>query len=196
MSCRVAVGDADPAGRAEAAARLVGTNPPQAQAVAQEAVALARAAGDAAAAARAHRAHGRAALELGRLDEATRSFRTAVRAAERGGEPTTAAECRVSLAYALSERGRTADALLQLDRAAAVLRGQQAAGVLMQRGVVLWRGGRTDEALASWRRPRRTSCGSRSSAARRARTCSRRTPRPISASSPSGAATCRPRSPS
>ena len=68
-------GAGDPAGRAEAAARLVGTNPPLAQAVALEAVALARAAGDAGTAARAHRAHGRAALELGRLDEATRSFR-------------------------------------------------------------------------------------------------------------------------
>src|SRR5215207_3621501 len=152
MSCRVAVGDADPAGRAEAAARLVGTNPPQAQAVAQEAVALARAAGDARAAAQAHRAHGRAALELGRLDQATRSFRTAVRAAERGGEPATAAESRISLAYALSERGRTADALRELDRAAEVLRGQQAAAGLMQRGLVLWRCGRTDEALESYRR--------------------------------------------
>src|SRR5215204_3479921 len=108
MSCRVAVGDADPAGRAEAAAQ-------------------------------AYRAHGRAALELGRLDEATRSFRTAVRAAERGGEPGTAAQCRVSLAYALSERGHTAPALRELDRAAAVLRGQQAAAMLMQRGLVLWR---------------------------------------------------------
>src|SRR5829696_3554645 len=152
MSRREAAGDADPAGRAEAAARLVGTNPPQAQAVALEAVALARAAGDTRAAAQAYRAHGRAALELGRLDEATRSFRTAVRAAERGGEPGTAAQCRVSLAYALSERGHTAPALRELDRAAAVLRGQQAAAMLMQRGLVLWRCGRTDEALESYRR--------------------------------------------
>ena len=155
MSRREAAGpvvDADPAGRAEAAARLVGTNPPQAQTVALEAVDLARAAGDAAAEARAYRAHGRAALELGRLDEATRSFRTAVRAAERGDEPATAAECRVSLAYALAERGRTAPALRELDEAGAVLRGQQAAAVLIQRGLVLWRAGRTDEALESYRR--------------------------------------------
>jgi tetratricopeptide (TPR) repeat protein len=83
--------------------------------VALEAVALARAAGDARAAAHAHRAHGLAGLELGRLEEATRSFRTAIRAAELGDDPAMAAECRSSLAYALSERGRTADALRQLD---------------------------------------------------------------------------------
>jgi tetratricopeptide (TPR) repeat protein len=154
MSRREAAGSGapDPAGRADAAARLVGTNPPQAQAVALEAVALARAAGDTRAAAQAHRAHGLAGLELGRLEEATRSFRTAIRAAELGDDPAMAAECRSSLAYALSERGRTADALRQLDRAALVLRGPAAGKILTQRGVVLWRCGRTDEALEAYRR--------------------------------------------
>jgi tetratricopeptide (TPR) repeat protein len=146
-------GDApDPAGRAEVAARLVGTNPPQAQAVALEAVALARAAGDMRAAAQAYRAHGLAGLELGRIEEATRSFRTAIRAADLGGDPVLAAECRSSLAYALSERGRTAEALRQLDRAAPMVRGPSAGKLLMQRGVVLWRCGRTEEALEAYRR--------------------------------------------
>ena len=131
---------------------MVGTNPGLARRTAQDAAAAARAGGDGRTAALALRAHGRAALELGRLDEATRVLRESVREADRAGEPEAAAEARVSLAYALSERGRTADALRQLDRAADVLRGQRAAGVLMQRGVVLWRCGRTDEALEAYRR--------------------------------------------
>jgi len=140
------------AGLAEDAARMVGTNPDLARRTAVDAVAAARAGGAGRIAALALRTHGRAAIELGRLDEATRVLREAVREAERAGEPDAAAEARISLAYALSERGRTADALRQLDRAAAVLRGQRAAGVLMQRGVVLWRCGRTDEALEAYRK--------------------------------------------
>lgn len=141
-----------PADLAERAGRLVGTDPELARRVARDALAAARVAGDGLAAATALRAHGRAAVELGELEEATRVLREAVREADRAAAPDTAAEARVSLAYALSERGRTADALRQLDLAAAVLRGQPGAGVLMQRGLVLWRCGRTDEALDAYRR--------------------------------------------
>jgi tetratricopeptide (TPR) repeat protein len=141
-----------PAQLAEQAARLVGTDAGLARRVAQQATAVARAAGDGRSAALALRAHGRAALELGQLAEATQALREAVREAERAGEPRAAAEARITLAYALSERGRTADALRQLDHAATVLRGQAAAPMLMQRGLVLWRCGRTDEALEAYRR--------------------------------------------
>ena len=137
---------------AERAARLVGTDAGLARRTAQQATAAARAAGDGRSAALALRAHGRAALELGQLAEATQALREAVREAERAGEPRAAAEARITLAYALSERGRTADALRQLDRAAEVLRGRAAAPMLMQRGLVLWRCGRTDEALLAYRR--------------------------------------------
>ena len=137
---------------AEHAARLVGTDAGLARRAAQHATAAARAGGDGRSAALALRAHGRAALELGQLAEATQALREAVREAERAGEPRAAAEARITLAYALSERGRTADALRQLDRAAEVLRGQAAAPMLMQRGLVLWRCGRTDEALEAYRR--------------------------------------------
>jgi tetratricopeptide (TPR) repeat protein len=137
---------------AEHAARLVGTDAGLARQAAQHATAAARAGGDGRSAALALRAHGRAALELGQLAEATQALREAVREAERAGEPGAAAEARITLAYALSERGRTADALRQLDRAAQVLRGQAAAPMLMQRGLVLWRCGRTDEALEAYRR--------------------------------------------
>jgi tetratricopeptide (TPR) repeat protein len=137
---------------AEQAARLVGTDASLARRTAQQATEAARAGGDGRSAALALRAHGRAALELGRLAEATQALREAVREAERAGEPGTAAKARVTLAYALSERGRTADALRQLDRAAEVLRGRSAAPMFMQRGLVLWRCGRTDEALEAYRR--------------------------------------------
>ncbi|HEV7656019.1 MAG TPA: CHAT domain-containing protein [Mycobacteriales bacterium] len=137
---------------ADTAARLVGTDPALARRTAQDAVTAARTDRDGRAAALALWAHGRAALELGRLDEATQVLREAVREAGRAGEPEAAAEARVTLAYALSERGRTADALRQLDRAGDVLRGPLAGRVLMQRGVVLWRCGRTEEALEAYRR--------------------------------------------
>jgi tetratricopeptide (TPR) repeat protein len=141
-----------PAQLAEHAARLVGTDASLARRAAQHATAAARADGDGRSAALALRAHGRAALELGQLAEATQALREAIGEAERAGEPRAAAEARITLAYALSERGRIADALRQLDRAAEVLRGQAAAPMLMQRGLVLWRSGRTDEALEAYRR--------------------------------------------
>jgi tetratricopeptide (TPR) repeat protein len=137
---------------AEHAARLVGTDAGLARRAAQHATAAARAGGDGRSAALALRAHGRAALELGQLAEATQALREAVGEAGRPAKQRAATEARITLAYALSERGRTADALRQLDRAAEVLRGQAAAPMLMQRGLVLWRCGRTDEALEAYRR--------------------------------------------
>ncbi len=132
--------------------RLVGTDPVRAQRVALEAVSLAEAAGLAGPAAQAHRAHGRAAYELGRLEEAVASLRTSVRFAEDGDEPVAAAEARMSLAYVLLEQGRTAEALSLADSAATELRGLPAARLMMQRGLLLWRCGRTDEALDAYRR--------------------------------------------
>jgi hypothetical protein len=80
---------------AEHSARLVGTDAGLARRAAQQATAAARAGGDGRSAALALRAHGRAALELGRLDEATRVLRDAVREAERAGAPQAAAEARI-----------------------------------------------------------------------------------------------------
>jgi len=143
---------ADPDVVAAEANRLVGTDPARAQRVAAQAITLAREAGRLVSEAQAHRAHGRAAYELGRLDEAVASLRTSVRHAESGGEPVVAAEARMSLAYMLLEQGRTAEALSLADTAAKGLHGPQAGRLLMQRGLLLWRCGRTDEALDSYRR--------------------------------------------
>jgi tetratricopeptide (TPR) repeat protein len=146
------VDQVDPDAVAAEANRLVGTDPVRAQRVALQAVSLARAAGQAGSEAQAHRAHGRAAFELGRLDEAVTSLRTSLRSAEAGDERLAAAEARMSLAYVLLEQGRTAEALSQADSAATGLRGLPAARLMMQRGLLLWRCGRTDEALESYRR--------------------------------------------
>jgi CHAT domain-containing protein/tetratricopeptide (TPR) repeat protein len=137
---------------AEAAAQLVGTNPRTAHRVSLEAVALARSAGDPVAEARAWRANGRAAFELGRPDEALGTLRSAVQLAQRAGAHVVAAEARMSLAYVLAEKGRTAAALSEIDKATPHLRGLTSAKLLMQRGLVLWRAGRTDEALATYQR--------------------------------------------
>ncbi|HEX6755595.1 MAG TPA: CHAT domain-containing tetratricopeptide repeat protein [Mycobacteriales bacterium] len=142
----------EPARAAAAAETLVGKDPRGAQRVALEALAAARAAGDAAAAAEADRAYGRAAYRLGRLQEAVSALRSSVRRAERGGAGATAARSRVTLAFVLAEQGRTAAALRELDRAEPHLRGLPAAEALMQRGLVLWRSGRTEEALEAYQR--------------------------------------------
>jgi len=137
---------------ADKAARLVGTDPRNAHRVSLEAVALAQRTGDLVTEARAWRANGRAAHELGRPDEALGSFRSAVQQAERAGAPAVAAEARMSLAWVLAEKGRTADALTEIDRAGPHLKGLRGAELWMQRGLVLWRAGRSDEALVAYRR--------------------------------------------
>jgi tetratricopeptide (TPR) repeat protein len=142
----------DPQLVAAEANRLVGTDPARAQRMAAQAVTLARAAGQAGSEAQAHRAHGRAAYALGRLEESLTALRTSVRQAEEGGEPEVAAEARMSLAYVLVEQGHTTEALAAADSAATALRGLPAARLLMQRGLLLWRAGRAEEALVAYRR--------------------------------------------
>src|SRR5207244_8596568 len=106
--------------------------------VAAQAIELAREAGHVLSEAQAHRAHGRAAYQLGRLDEAVASLRTAIRHAQQGGEPVAAAEARMSLAYVLLEQGRATEALALADTAATGLRGAPAGRLMMQRGLLLW----------------------------------------------------------
>ncbi|HEX5495483.1 MAG TPA: CHAT domain-containing tetratricopeptide repeat protein [Mycobacteriales bacterium] len=137
---------------ADEALALVGTSPRRAQRVALQAIRLSIQEGDVAAEVRALRAHGMAARDLGRLDEAMASLRRAIRRAGRHGAAAAAAEARMSLAYVLMETGATRAALSQADRAAQGLDGLPAARVLMQRGLILQRSGRTAEALDCYRR--------------------------------------------
>jgi tetratricopeptide (TPR) repeat protein len=132
--------------------RLVGVAPNRAVRVADQAVRLARAAGDVAAESQALRAKGRAFRELSRLDEAVDALRQSVSRAEEGEEAFAASEARMSLAFVLVERGRTAQALAQADRAAEGLDGLAAAHVVMQRGLLYQVCGRTVEALEAYRK--------------------------------------------
>ncbi|WP_067069475.1 CHAT domain-containing protein [Carbonactinospora thermoautotrophica] len=100
----------------------------------------------------ARRVLGLAAKELGDLAGAVRHLRAAVRFAERAGFARRAGEARMSLAVVLADLGRTEAALAEADRAAAVLTGQDAARLTAQRGLILQRLGRAEEALSCYRR--------------------------------------------
>jgi tetratricopeptide (TPR) repeat protein len=148
----MSVAERTPAELADEALHAVGSDPRRARRLAHEAVEAARVAGDAAAESRALRAAGLAERSLGKVDEALAALRAGVRRGERGGATLQAAEARMSLAYVLLERGTTAQALAEADKAASALRGVSAAGLLSQRALLLQRSGRTGEALATYRR--------------------------------------------
>ncbi len=99
----------------------------------------------------AERAVGLACKELGDIASAQRHLRRAIAVADRGGEPRRAGQARMSLAVILSDLGATAASFAELDRAAAVLTGHDGAQLLAQRGLLLSRAGRRDEALACYR---------------------------------------------
>lgn len=131
---------------------LVGADPQDAQRTASAAIARSRTERDPAARSTGLRALGLARKRLGDLDEALVALRRAVRTADRAQLPAVAAEARMSLAYALLDKGSTAAALRQADRAATTLRGTAAARLLAQRALILQRVGRLDEATVAFRR--------------------------------------------
>lgn len=147
----VSTGSLETAGQlAVRALELVDADPRVAESTATEAVTRSRAERDAGARSTGLRALGLARKRLGDLDGALALLRRAVATAERAALPATAAEARMSLAYALLDRGSTAAALRQADRAATTLRGTAAARLLAQRALILQRAGRLDEAAAAF----------------------------------------------
>ncbi len=102
--------------------------------------------------AHAHWALGLAARELHDLDEADRCLRLAVEAARDGGMPGLEGEILISQALVLAYRGDVDAGLSALDRADLVLEGAAAARSLKQRGLILTRMGRLDEALEAYGR--------------------------------------------
>lgn len=150
-----AAGSVATSGSAGAAAAvaldLVGSDPRAAVEAAHEAVRLAGLQQDAAAASTAQRALGLARRALGDLPGALLALRAAVRTAEAAGRPEPAAEARMSLAFALLERGRVAAALREADLATGALTGLAAARLRAQRALVLQRSGRLEEALEDFR---------------------------------------------
>lgn len=94
----------------------------------------------------AQRAAGLAMHELDDVPAAVARLRSAVRAADGGASPHVRAWCRLSYAFVLSAAGRDAAALAQIAEALPHLGGLDRGRARSQRGVVLHRLGRYDEA--------------------------------------------------
>jgi tetratricopeptide (TPR) repeat protein len=133
------------------ALRLAEADPGQAVALGAQIAREARAERDLAAATVAERALGLAALHLENLDAAVRHLRSAVTLGRRASDPALAAEARMTLAFALSSRGRPQQALHEIETALGDLRGVAQARAQVQRGSIQLQLGRLDEALGSYR---------------------------------------------
>jgi len=140
------------ADKAREALRLAEADPGQSATLAAAVAAQAQAAHDIAAAAIAERARGLAALHLDNAATAMRHLRTAVTLGRRAQSASLAAEARMTLAYVLNGRGRSRQAIREIDAAILDLDGVERARAEAQRGTILAFLGRADEALASFRR--------------------------------------------
>lgn len=136
---------------AREALRLAEAEPGQSAALAAVVAEQARSAHDIAAAAIAARALGLAALHTDDAATAMRHLRTAIALGRRARSPVLAAEARMTLAYVLNGRGRSRQALREIDVAVLDLGGVERARAEAQRGSILASHGRLDEALASYR---------------------------------------------
>lgn len=134
------------------ALRLVQTDPHQAREVAGAWLERSTAALDPAGMAAAQRILGLAARELGDVDGAIRAFGESIGTAEHAGLAKHAAEARMSLSMALAFRGDLRQALEEADLAGMVLRGTDAAALLMNRAAVLHMLGDAEGALDGYRR--------------------------------------------
>ena len=132
------------------ALHLVTADPQQARTLALRTRRQARREADRATESTAERALGLAARELHDAGLALRHLRRAVRVAQRAGLAEPAAEARMSLALVLSEAGRPAQALREIDAAAPALTGLPAARLHMQRALALDRLSRFTEAMAGY----------------------------------------------
>lgn len=90
--------------------------------------------------------------EVGRLEDARSTLRSAIEIATRAGNQALAADIRSTLAFTLSLLGENSSALRQMTLAEPHLRGAAAARLRMQRGLILQRMGRVDEAVDWYRR--------------------------------------------
>jgi tetratricopeptide (TPR) repeat protein len=135
---------------AEEALRLAEADPAEAVARARTVVRRAGRSADAVAQAVAERAWGLALRHRGDLDRALVHLRRAVDVALAAQESGIAGEARMSLAFALVERGRSTQALEEIDQALDALEGVAAARALTQRGAILFEVGRHADALRDW----------------------------------------------
>jgi tetratricopeptide (TPR) repeat protein len=136
--------------RAREALRLAESHPGRAVALGSLVAREARAERDFATAAVAERALGLAALQLENLDTAVRRLRSAVVLGRRAGASELTAEARMTLAFALSSRGWSRQALREIETALVNLGGVAQARAQVQRGSIQLQLGRLDEALRSY----------------------------------------------
>ncbi|MGH3991911.1 MAG: tetratricopeptide repeat protein, partial [Pseudonocardiaceae bacterium] len=134
------------------ALRLVQVAPAQSLHIAGDAVSAARAHRDPAAEAVAERALGLAYTYVGDLDEAISHLRSSVARGRRARTAVLVAEARMSLAFVLGRRGHLRRALREIEAALADLDGVARARALVQRAAIHQQLGRSDEALAGYRR--------------------------------------------
>ncbi|MGI9003884.1 MAG: CHAT domain-containing protein [Pseudonocardia sp.] len=137
--------------RAQEALRLAEAAPGRAVTLASSVSQQASREGDTVACAVAQRAWGLALRHRGDLDSAIIHLRQAVRLGHDSGSVAVAGEARVTLAFALVERGRSRHALNEIDAALRELDGVAYARALTQRGTILLELGRYSEALSSYR---------------------------------------------
>ncbi|MGH3941675.1 MAG: CHAT domain-containing protein [Pseudonocardiaceae bacterium] len=138
--------------RAAEALRLVQVAPTQSLRLAREAVRAARDERDPAAEAVAERALGLAWTYVGDLDEAIPHLRSSVALGRRARVAVLVAEARMSLAFVLCRRGQFGRALREAEASLVDVDGVVRARALVQRAVVHYFLGRSDEALAGYRR--------------------------------------------
>jgi tetratricopeptide (TPR) repeat protein len=133
------------------AVRLAAIDSRRALELASEARTALQAAPDPSAAPVVERALGLVGIELGRMPDAVRHLRRAVRLADAAGLRAEAAEARLDLSVALMLHGRPESGLAEAERARAVLKGPVAARSLMRRALILQRRGLYREALDGYR---------------------------------------------
>ncbi len=133
---------------AETALELVSADPVRAAEQARCALELARSHDDLQAQSMAHRALALATRKLGDLATALKALSTAIRVAAEARLDVPAGQARMSRAFVLLSRGRITDALLDAETSVVNLRGLDRARLLAQRGLILQRAGRLDDALA------------------------------------------------
>jgi tetratricopeptide (TPR) repeat protein len=130
---------------------LVEVDPRRAAVLAAQAMTGAHQSHEKAAESVAARAQGLAAFYLEDLDASVAFLRIAIRLGRQARSTQLAAEARMTLAFVLMWRGRSATAIRMIDSAVGVLHGVNRARAHVQRGAILQQAGRFDEALVDYR---------------------------------------------
>jgi tetratricopeptide (TPR) repeat protein len=136
--------------QAREALRLAEANPARSAVLARAIAGRARQTRDLAPLSIAERVLGMTALQLQDPDAALRHLRAAIQAGRRAGSADLVAEARLRLAFVLTVRGHGRLALREIETALSCLSGVARARAQAQRGAILSKLGRLDEALPDY----------------------------------------------